>query len=59
MRNSTEILACPKCHSRQYIFQIKNDKCVCKNHGSWFVSDKENFQIEGSKYDNYESANAI
>ncbi len=49
------ILACPKCKSRQYAILMEDNMCRCDNCGCF--ASTEFFELEGEKWDNYETAN--
>ena len=59
MSENNEYLACPKCHNRAYVFEIKNNKCVCRNHVSWYIADKDKFVEEGNKFADIASEKGI
>jgi len=51
-------LACPFCHSIQYIF-IYNQKSMCYCTNCNKKASIEFFEREGEKWDNYETENAM
>lgn len=55
--NNDPMLACPICKHMGYSERTDDNMCECSYCGA--VASAEFFELEGAKWDNYETANCI